>query len=124
MIYRCIRIRSWIVLSCFGMEQMIRSFHSSIRIRFIKREMENIDEQRKAYFLLIHTDTLMYRLLMFWHGTDDTIVPFDHSYTFYKDVKEKYKTKRNIHFVKEENRDHKGSRFAMLETVKWFEKFL
>src|SRR5699024_1702680 len=69
------------------------------RLPVKEEKIEKIYEQLKAYDLSMHTDTLMDRPLMFWHGTDDSIVPFDHSYTFYKEVKEKYKTKRNIHFV-------------------------
>ncbi|HEX6593637.1 MAG TPA: alpha/beta fold hydrolase [Bacillota bacterium] len=105
-------------------EQLVTHLKQMGHLPVKEDKIDKMYEQLKAYDLSMHTDTLMNRPVMFWHGTDDSVVPFEHAYTFYKEVKNHYKTKRNIHFVKEENRDHKVSRFAILETVKWFEKFL
>lgn len=66
-------------------------------------------------------DKLYGRPLFFWHGEDDNVVPFDHSYSFYEEAVEYYKNPENIRFLREVGRDHKVSRFAILETVNWFE---
>ncbi|HEY4601904.1 MAG TPA: prolyl oligopeptidase family serine peptidase [Cerasibacillus sp.] len=71
-----------------------------------------------------HMDHLAERPLLFWHGDKDPVVPFDHSYTFYQSARDMYKNKKQLHFIKEVGRDHKVSRFAILETVKWFKKHL
>lgn len=89
-----------------------------------EQEIERAFEQIKEYDLSLHMDTLNERPLLFWHGDKDTVVPFDLSYSFYREARGKYKNKKNIKFLKEANRDHKVSRFAILETVKWFETHL
>ncbi|ALX48663.1 serine aminopeptidase domain-containing protein [Lentibacillus amyloliquefaciens] len=76
------------------------------------------------YDLSRQMDKLNERPLLFWHGESDPVVPFDHSYTFYDEAKHYYTNQEKIHFIKEENRDHKVSRYAILETVKWFKQHL
>lgn len=76
------------------------------------------------YDLAKQPHTLANRPLLFWHGENDSVVPFDHAYTFYDKVKKQYEDEENICLIREENRDHKVSRYAILETVKWFVKYL
>ncbi|SFA82210.1 hypothetical protein SAMN04488072_102118 [Lentibacillus halodurans] len=78
----------------------------------------------EQYDLSKQADTLNERPVLFWHGERDPVVPFDHSYTFYEDARQLYTNQENIQFIKEANRDHKVSRYAILETVKWFKKHL
>ncbi|MEC5423631.1 prolyl oligopeptidase family serine peptidase [Virgibacillus sp. C22-A2] len=78
----------------------------------------------EQYDLSKQLEKLNQRPLMFWHGDKDKVVPFDHSYTFYEEASRLYKATDTIKFLKESNRDHKVSRFAVLETAKWFEKHL
>src|SRR5699024_8787871 len=80
--------------------------------------------QLEQYDLSMQSEKLNERPLLFWHGDNDAVVPFDHSYTFYDEAKEHYQNQENIHFIKEANRGHKVSRYAILETVKWFETHL
>jgi fermentation-respiration switch protein FrsA (DUF1100 family) len=61
------------------------------------------------------------RPIFFWHGEKDSVVPFEHSYGFYEEVINQYRNPDNIRFLREAGRDHKVSRYAVLETVKWFE---
>ncbi len=86
-------------------------------IQQLFRELERID-------LSLQQETLANRPLLFWHGDADKVVPFDQSYSFYQEVREQYPDRKNVRFIKEVNRDHKVSRFAMQETTKWFEHFL
>lgn len=86
--------------------------------------IDHLYEQLEHYDLSKQTDKLAQRPLFFWHGENDAVVPFDHSYTFYEDVKQYYTNQENIQFIKEANGHHKVSRYAILETIKWFEKHL
>ncbi|HLR65803.1 alpha/beta fold hydrolase [Virgibacillus alimentarius] len=88
---------------------------------------EMIDQlyvQLKTYDLSLRPEKLNNRPLLFWHGEEDPVVPFDHSYTFYEDVQSQYQDQNKIQFIKEANRGHKVSRYAVLETVKWFKMHL
>ena len=87
------------------------------KIKTLLNDLESID-------LAKHMERLAERPLLFWHGDKDPVVPFEHSYTFYQAARDMYKNKKQIHFIKEVGRDHKVSRFAILETVKWFKKHL
>lgn len=88
---------------------------------------ETIDELYKVielYDLSKQKEKLNERPLLFWHGENDAVVPFDHSYTFYEEAVKLYKNQDDIRFIKESNHGHKVSRFAIKETVKWFDKHL
>src|SRR5690625_5847769 len=63
--------------------------------------------QLEQYDLSMQIEKLNDRPLLFWHGDNDAVVPFDHSYTFYDEAKEYYQNQGNIHFIKEANRGHK-----------------
>jgi len=86
--------------------------------------VNNLYASLEKYDLSKQPDKLDHRPLLFWHGENDAVVPFDHSFTFYNEVKNLYKNMDQIRLIKEKNRGHKISRYAILETVKWFEKFL
>jgi hypothetical protein len=86
--------------------------------------IEELYEQLEQYDLSLHPGKLDNRPLFFWHGENDPVVPFDHSYTFYEEVSKLYKSKENLHFTKEANQGHKVSRDAILKTMHWFEKHL
>lgn len=66
-------------------------------------------------------DKLFERPLFFWHGEKDPVVPFSHSYDFYNEAVHYYKSPDNIRFLREVDQGHKVSRFAIQETVNWFE---
>ncbi|MFC4559286.1 alpha/beta fold hydrolase [Virgibacillus kekensis] len=103
---------------------LVNSFKKMGDLPVSDEVIDQLYVQLGYYDLSIQPEKLQERPLFFWHGENDAVVPFDHSYTFYEDAKELYKNKENIRFIKESNCDHKVSRFAILETVKWFEKHL
>ncbi|MCP8615560.1 prolyl oligopeptidase family serine peptidase [Salirhabdus salicampi] len=88
------------------------------------------DEIEKMYAMIgkidlaNHTDKLNNRPILFWHGDEDPVVPFDQAYSFYEEVKETYTTEENIRFIRDIGRGHKVSRDAILQTVHWFEERL
>ncbi|WP_042224615.1 prolyl oligopeptidase family serine peptidase [Oceanobacillus manasiensis] len=80
--------------------------------------------QLNHFDLSLQPEKLKQRPLFFWHGVNDPAVPFDHSYSFYQDAKKLYENQDNVHFVREENRGHKVSRYATLEAVEWLHKHI
>ncbi|SDL98655.1 prolyl oligopeptidase family serine peptidase [Sediminibacillus halophilus] len=87
---------------------------SDEQIHTIYQQLETIDLSKQM-------DKLYERPLFFWHGEADPVVPFDHAYSFYNEVVPYYKNPESIRFLREVGRGHKVSRFAVLETVKWFD---
>ncbi|MFD1017839.1 prolyl oligopeptidase family serine peptidase [Thalassobacillus hwangdonensis] len=79
--------------------------------------LEKIDLSRQV-------EKLYGRPIFFWHGDADPVVPFEHSYDFYNEAIAHYKNPENIRFRREIGRDHKVSRFAILEMVNWLELHL
>ena len=73
----------------------------------------------QAIDLAQHPEKLQDRPLLFWHGTNDQVVPTYLSETFY----EKHKTD-HMRYVKETGRAHNVSRLAVQETSDWFKKHL
>ncbi|MFP3490560.1 prolyl oligopeptidase family serine peptidase, partial [Staphylococcus sp. SIMBA_130] len=65
--------------------------------------IESLYEQLENYDLSKQPEKLNDRPLLFWHGESDSVVPFDHSYTFYDEVQTVYRNKENIKFIKEPN---------------------
>lgn len=83
-------------------------------------ELDQLFEQLEPIDLSKHPESLANRPLLFWHGTSDVVIPVDHSETFYYEVCHKYQDKNKLQLLLEENQGHKVSRYAILETVKWF----
>ncbi|WP_099157208.1 alpha/beta fold hydrolase [Virgibacillus ndiopensis] len=103
---------------------LVDSFRKLGDLPVTEEMIDQLFEDLKRYDLSRQADKLKERPLLFWHGENDSVVPFDHSYTFYDEAKQLYNNKDHIKFLKESNRDHKVSRFAILETVKWFDHYL
>ncbi|WP_047986195.1 prolyl oligopeptidase family serine peptidase [Ornithinibacillus californiensis] len=87
-------------------------------------EINQLYDTLTSYDLSLQAEKLNDRPLLFWHGDSDSTVPFDHSYRFYLHAKKLYKDQANLAFLRESGRDHKVSRYAILETMKWFVKHL
>ena len=103
---------------------LVESFKKVGDLPVTEEMIESLYEQLENYDLSKQPEKLNDRPLLFWHGESDSVVPFDHSYTFYDEVQMVYRNKENIKFIKEPNQNHKVSRSAILETVKWFDKHL
>jgi hypothetical protein len=103
---------------------LVGSFRKTGNLPITDEMIEELYEQLQHYDLSLKPEKLERRPLLFWHGENDAVVPFDHSFTFYEDAAKLYQNKEDIHFIKEANRDHKVTRYAILETIKWFEKHL
>ncbi|ASK60818.1 esterase [Virgibacillus phasianinus] len=123
----------WIKVACVLMGSPKITTYANTLVTSFKRmgdlpvseEMINeIFEALKKYDLSEQMEKLNNRPLLFWHGESDSVVPFDHSFTFYEKARELYQDKEDIKFLNQPNQGHKVSRYAILETVKWFDKYL
>ncbi|MFC3040635.1 esterase [Virgibacillus xinjiangensis] len=103
---------------------LVESFKKVGDLPITEDMIGSLYKQLEDYDLSENPEKLSQRPLLFWHGESDAVVPFDHSFTFYEQVEGEYTDKDKIQFIKEENRGHKVSRQAVLETAKWFEKHL
>jgi len=103
---------------------LVSSFKKMGDLPVTDEMIEHLYENLEKYDLSEQVNKLDNRPLLFWHGENDAVVPFDHSYTFYDKAKEHYDDPSRIQFIREANRDHKVSRSAILKTVQWFEKHL
>ncbi|MDC3417222.1 prolyl oligopeptidase family serine peptidase [Aquibacillus salsiterrae] len=94
---------------------------SGVDIPYSDKQIQGIYHSLEKIDLSKQVDKLNERPLFFWHGENDPVVPFDHAYRFYEHMVPHYKNPENIRFLREVKRGHKVSRFAIVETVKWFE---
>lgn len=86
-----------------------------------ENEIKGLLNSLEAIDLSKQIDKLFERPIFFWHGEKDSLVPFSHAYEFYAEAIRHYKNPENIRFLREVNQGHKVSRFAILETVNWFD---
>lgn len=89
-----------------------------------KQDIDDLLKQLHSIDVSQQIDALANRPLLLWHGKDDVVVPANHAATFYSQAQHHYKDEDNIRLLLEEKQGHKVSRFAILETVKWFVKHL
>lgn len=103
---------------------LVESFKKEGDLPVTDEQIASLYDQLETCDLSLQPEKLEERPLLFWHGGNDAVVPFDHSYTFYDEVKTQYKNQDDIQFIKEQNAGHKVSRKAILELVNWFKKYL
>lgn len=97
---------------------------TGLNIPLSEEELQGLYDSLAGIDLSQRKEKLYSRPIFFWHGDADPVVPFDHSYDFYNEIIQDYKNPENIRFLREVGRDHKVSRFAILEMVNWLELVL
>lgn len=109
----------------FAKSQMNAMKHSGAPIPLSNSEAKKLFQKLEQYDLSIKPERLNERPLLFWHSESDHVVPFEPTYKFFLKAKTYYtKQPKNIHFIRDKTSGHKVSRKGVLETVRWFEKFL
>lgn len=102
---------------------LIEDFNRGSEKQISLEEEYQILNQLKPYDLSEDTQALLNRPIMFWHGLKDEVVPINYSEDFVKELKlSSYSG--DVEMLKEKDRGHHLSRYSILETVKWFEKYL
>lgn len=105
-------------------KELVEEVSKQKDLPYTQEQLQEVFTQLELYDLSSHTEKLDNRPLLFWHGKKDDIVPYDHAYDFYREVRKLYEDKENIQFISEINQSHKVSRHAILHTVDWFSKHL
>lgn len=85
-----------------------------------EKEVDRLIEKLKTYDLSKNISKLAERPLLLWHAEDDDVVPVNHTKEFYEQIKDCYDIKNNLQLLIEAKQGHKISRYAILETVKFF----
>ncbi|WP_281659327.1 alpha/beta fold hydrolase [Halobacillus sp. Cin3] len=97
---------------------------ADLHVPLSQEDLDEMYDSLAGIDLSRQMDKLFGRPLFFWHGDADPVVPFEHSYDFYNEAIKQYKNPENIRFLREVGRDHKVSRFGMVEMVNWLELVL
>ncbi|MCA1022519.1 alpha/beta fold hydrolase [Halobacillus litoralis] len=97
---------------------------AGLHVPLTQEDLDEMYDSLAGIDLSRQMDKLAGRPLFFWHGDADPVVPFEHSYDFYNEAIKLYKNPENIRFLREVGRDHKVSRFGMVEMVNWLELVL
>lgn len=101
-------------------KELVDIYTKSGALPLSEQEVNQLYDTLLGYDLSLQPEKLNERPVLFWHGDQDPTVPFDHSYSFYQQIKSIYRDQDNVKFLREIGRGHKVSRLAILETVKWF----
>lgn len=96
-----------------------------IELPVSKEKIEQQRDELKQFDLALQPEKLKGRPLLFWHGKQDSTVPFAPAHRFYESVIDQYESKPGrLHFIADERAGHKVSREGFLKTVEWFDKHL
>ena len=106
----------------FARAQIKQLQTAGVELPISEAELEQKFEALRKFDLSAQIETLAGRPLLFWHGKKDPIVPFQPTYDFYESIKGDYKKNpTHLHFIVDEEAEHKVSREALLRTVDWFD---
>ncbi|CEI84566.1 MULTISPECIES: esterase [Oceanobacillus] len=104
--------------------QLLQYAEKNGKTPFTQEDLDDLFEQLAELDLSAHVESLHERPLMFWHGENDKVVPYEQSHSFYQTVKQAYKKKDHLQFIGEKGREHKVSVPAMHHAAEWFERHL
>lgn len=131
----CLSVYEWIdaatiMMGAPGYVQLCKAQMTQFERRGFKLPIT--EEERKSllntlgeFDLTKRAATLEQRPIYFWHGEQDSVVPFQPTYNFYEAVKKDYATvPEQIKFVADDTAGHAVSRAGMLEAADWFARYL
>ncbi|WP_318615895.1 prolyl oligopeptidase family serine peptidase [Sporosarcina sp. YIM B06819] len=127
----CLAVYEWIdvatvMMGAAGFVQLAEAQMAQFERQGFKLPIS--DEEKRAilhtlstFDLTRHAATLNNRPIYFWHGKQDTVVPYAPTYQFYEVVKKDYADKpERIEFVSDDTAGHAVSRTGMLRAADWF----
>ncbi|POO71920.1 esterase [Bacillus amyloliquefaciens] len=111
--------------TAFFQQQIDHIQKQDIDIDVTKEQVDELFARLKPFDLSLEPEKLRSRPLLFWHGVQDKVVPYAPTRGFYETIKPHYSSRPDhLQFLKDERADHKVPRYAVLETVAWFDKHL
>ncbi|MBU8877434.1 prolyl oligopeptidase family serine peptidase [Bacillus sp. FJAT-29790] len=109
----------------FALSQIDAMRKKGMEIPVQEDEIAQLMEKLKELDLSLQPEKLENKPLLFWHGKQDTVVPYSYTYHFYETIRPLYyQEPEKLQFIGEENAGHKVSTKGVIETVKWFETYL
>jgi fermentation-respiration switch protein FrsA (DUF1100 family) len=131
----CLTAYSWIdvatvMMGAPGYVELAKAQMSQFERRGFKLPIT--DEERKSlldtlaiFDMTKQREKLNNRPVYFWHGENDTTVPFEPTFNFYKAAKKDYTdAPERFEFLTDPNAGHAVSRTGMLRAVDWFASYL
>jgi fermentation-respiration switch protein FrsA (DUF1100 family) len=98
---------------------------NNVQLPFSDLELEEQFKLVRPYDVSNQTEKLRRMPLLFWHGIKDPLVPYQLAHEFYESIQDEYKGREDrLCFITDPQAGHKVSRKGVLESVKWFEKWL
>ncbi|HEX5564820.1 MAG TPA: alpha/beta fold hydrolase [Sporosarcina sp.] len=105
--------------------QMAQFEKRGFKLPITEEERQRVLEAIAVYDLTKKRHALNKRPVHFWHGMQDTVVPFEPTHNFYKALKADYAdVPERLSFTVEEESGHAVSRSGMLEAVDWLARHL
>ncbi|WP_421384162.1 prolyl oligopeptidase family serine peptidase [Bacillus salacetis] len=92
---------------------------------YSNEELNSLMDMLEKYDLSKHPEVLEGKALFFWHGKQDTVVPYQPAYDFYETLLEEGQPKlRDLQFMSDDLGGHKVSRDGVLKSVQWISENL
>nr|WP_276561615.1 prolyl oligopeptidase family serine peptidase [Bacillus sonorensis] len=106
-------------------EQLAFFKEKQVEIPVTEEQIARQREELKRFDLSLQPEKLQTRPLLFWHGKQDSVVPFAPARSFYESVLPQYENRPDLlRFIADERAGHKVSREGLLKTVEWFDTHL
>ncbi|MFJ7932873.1 alpha/beta fold hydrolase [Sporosarcina sp. NPDC096371] len=101
--------------------QMTQFERSGFTLPITHEEKQRLLDTLSTFDLTKHASALNNRPVYFWHGKQDTVVPYEPTHRFYEAVKKDYATNpEHFVFVSDDSAGHAVSRTGMLQAADWF----
>ncbi|MFS0574508.1 prolyl oligopeptidase family serine peptidase [Sporosarcina sp. 179-K 3D1 HS] len=100
--------------------QMAQFERGGFKLPITDDERRNLLDTLARFDLTKHRASLAKRPVFFWHGRNDTVVPYEPTFNFFNAVKEDYADQPgHFEFMSDEMAGHAVSRPGMLRAAEW-----
>lgn len=106
----------------FAKMQIDQLKKANVQIPYTNEELEAMYIHLRKFDLSNQPEKIASRPLLFWHGKQDSVVPFHPTFNFYEQIHSSLNG--DIEFIVDDRAGHKVSREALLKTVAWFDSHL
>ena len=105
--------------------QMAQFENRGFKLPITTEERASLLDTLSTFDLTKHPKALQNRPVFFWHGKQDTVVPYESTYNFYEAVKKAYiDAPERFEFMSDDTAGHAVSRVGMLYAADWFARHL
>lgn len=105
----------------FALWQLNEMEKRKVQLELSKEEISGLLNQLKKYDLSQQPEKLNKRPLLFWHGKQDSVVPYQAAYHFYNQNRKSYEgTEGLFEFITDENAGHNVTNAGVMAAAEWF----